>query len=179
VRRLPTPLPELLNCDICRLLSCRVAPFDTRNQFELLSLEFSAILIRNGDVNVRFLHTVAVAATLAISCSAQSTPKQAQELAAYPLTMDRVTRQYQTLTELVFPRSPAGDYETGLAIRLDRYVVQALSPLRCGASFDPAMRVEIRSQVQTRNPRRLAQSNGCYELTTPSRSLAGKHMDVR
>jgi hypothetical protein len=54
------------------------------------------------------LHTVVVASTLAISCAAQSTPKQAQELAAYPLTMDHVTRQYQTLTELAlqFAKDP-------------------------------------------------------------------------
>jgi hypothetical protein len=40
----------------------------------------------------------ATAFILAISCAAQSTPKEAAELAAYPLTMDHVARHYQTLT---------------------------------------------------------------------------------
>jgi hypothetical protein len=42
----------------------------------------------------------AIASILAISCAAQSTPKEAAELAAYPLTMDHVARHYQTLTDL-------------------------------------------------------------------------------
>ena len=37
---------------------------------------------------------------IAVSCVAQTTAKEAQDLAAYPLTMDHVTRQYQALIDL-------------------------------------------------------------------------------
>jgi ABC-type glycerol-3-phosphate transport system substrate-binding protein len=38
--------------------------------------------------------------SLAVSSMAQTTAKEAQDLAAYPLTMDHVTRQYQALMDL-------------------------------------------------------------------------------
>jgi hypothetical protein len=41
-----------------------------------------------------------VALCMAISCVAQTTAKEAQDLAAYPLTMDHVTRHYQALMDL-------------------------------------------------------------------------------
>ena len=56
------------------------------------------------------MHTavIAMASIMSMSCAAQSTPKEAQELAAYPLTMDHVSRHYQTLTDLTlqFARDP-------------------------------------------------------------------------
>jgi hypothetical protein len=40
------------------------------------------------------------ALSIAVPCLAQSTPKEAHDLAAYPLTMDHLTRQYQALMDL-------------------------------------------------------------------------------
>jgi hypothetical protein len=37
---------------------------------------------------------------ITVSCWAQTTAKEAQDLAAYPLTMDHVARQYQALIDL-------------------------------------------------------------------------------
>jgi hypothetical protein len=48
-------------------------------------------------VKFRILVSVSI---VAVSCAAQSTPKEAQDLAVYPLTMDHVARQYQALTDL-------------------------------------------------------------------------------
>lgn len=38
--------------------------------------------------------------SIAVSCVAQSTAKEAQDLAAYPLTMDHFTRAYQVLMDV-------------------------------------------------------------------------------
>ena len=43
---------------------------------------------------------LAFAVSIGVPCVAQTTAKEAQELAAYPLTMDHVTRHYQTLMDL-------------------------------------------------------------------------------
>ena len=44
--------------------------------------------------------TLVFALSIAVPCLAQTTAKEAQDLAAYPLTMDHVTRQYQALMDL-------------------------------------------------------------------------------
>jgi len=41
-----------------------------------------------------------LALSIAVSCVAQTTAKEAHALAAYPLTMDHVTRQYEALMDL-------------------------------------------------------------------------------
>ena len=49
---------------------------------------------------MRRCHTLVFAASVVVPCLAQSTAKEAQDLAAYVLTMDHVTRQYETLMDL-------------------------------------------------------------------------------
>jgi hypothetical protein len=47
---------------------------------------------------MRWLSVLAL--SVVVPCFAQSTAKEAEDLAAYPLTMDHVTRQYQSLMDL-------------------------------------------------------------------------------
>jgi hypothetical protein len=44
--------------------------------------------------------TFVIALSMGVLCVAQTTAKEAQALAAYPLTMDHVTRHYQALVDL-------------------------------------------------------------------------------
>ena len=44
--------------------------------------------------------TFVIALSMGVPCVAQTTAKEAQALAAYPLTMDHVTRHYQALVDL-------------------------------------------------------------------------------
>lgn len=46
------------------------------------------------------IRSLVLALSIAVSGVAQTTAKEAQALAAYPLTMDHVTRQYQALMDL-------------------------------------------------------------------------------
>ena len=46
------------------------------------------------------IRTFVLALSIAVPCVAQTTAKEAQDVAAYPLTMDHVTRQYQMLMDL-------------------------------------------------------------------------------
>ena len=46
------------------------------------------------------IRSFVLALSIAVSCAAQTTVKESQAVAAYPLTMDHVTRQYQALIDL-------------------------------------------------------------------------------
>ena len=67
-----------------------------------------------------------LALSIAVSCVAQTTAKEAQVLAAYPLTMDHVTRQYQALMDLTRQEQQDADLKRELqgwsALPLDRQI---------------------------------------------------------
>jgi hypothetical protein len=49
---------------------------------------------------MKITYVLAILFASSFPCIAQTTPQEAQELAAYPLTMDHVTQQYQVLIDL-------------------------------------------------------------------------------
>lgn len=49
---------------------------------------------------MKIIYALAALFAFSFSCMAQTTPQEAQTLAAYPLTMDHVAQQYQVLIAL-------------------------------------------------------------------------------
>ena len=93
-----------------------------------------------------------VALSIAVSCGAQTTPKEAQDLAAYALTMDHVTRHYQTLMDLTRQEQQdaalKSDLQSWSKLTLDRQI-QLYEANPKVAAIVKAHGITARDQVMT------------------------------
>lgn len=94
------------------------------------------------------------ALNITVSCPAQTTSKEAHDLAAYPLTMDHVTRQYQTLMDLARQeqQDPAlkRDLQSWSGLPLDQQI-QLFEANPKTAAIAKAQGITPRDQVMTQN----------------------------
>ena len=95
---------------------------------------------------------LAFAVSLGVPCVAQTTAKEAQDLAAYPLTMDQVTRHYQTLMDLARQQQQDAalkrDLQSWSKLPLDRQI-QLYETNPKTAAIVKAHGITARDQVMT------------------------------
>lgn len=101
---------------------------------------------------MRHCCTFVFALCIGVSCAAQTTAKEAQALAAYPLTMDHVTRHYQALVDLTRQEQDDGDLRRELqgwsGLPLDRQIQMYESNAKT-AAIVKAHGITPRDQVMT------------------------------